>query len=170
MISRFPCPKWHVRGALGVAFFIGFWSYMVVMMSPNWYTIGWWNAWNVVILLIARVQERRLPDLRGLRPLDAGQDSAAGAASASWSAGSLVSSVRYEVLLADLVAHPDADQVVPRLEVHRDHDPPSTPSSHLVGPDVEELLAQDGAVAVGRLGGEEGPGSSSCGSPGWCGG
>ena len=59
MISRFSLPEVEVRGALGFAFFIGFWSYMLVVLRPNWFTIGWWNAWNLVILLIARAQERK---------------------------------------------------------------------------------------------------------------
>ena len=60
MISRVQLPEVAVRGALGVAFFIGFWSYMLVIMHPTWFTIGLWNAWNLVILLIARFQERKL--------------------------------------------------------------------------------------------------------------
>jgi CDP-diacylglycerol--serine O-phosphatidyltransferase len=60
MISRIPLPEMSARGALGFAFFIGFWNYMAVVFRPNWYTIGWWNLWNVVILLIAKAQERKL--------------------------------------------------------------------------------------------------------------
>lgn len=60
MISRIPLPEIPRRGLLGAAFFIGFWSFMVVVMRPNWYTIGFWNAWNVVILLMAKAQERKL--------------------------------------------------------------------------------------------------------------
>jgi len=60
MISRVPLPEVPPRGALGLAFFIGFWSYIVVIMKPNWYTIGFWNAWNVIILLMAKAHERKL--------------------------------------------------------------------------------------------------------------
>jgi CDP-diacylglycerol---serine O-phosphatidyltransferase len=60
MISRLQLPEVSVRGALGMAFFIGFWSFMLVIMRPNWFTVGWWTAWNLVILLIARFQERKL--------------------------------------------------------------------------------------------------------------
>ncbi|MDH3403379.1 MAG: CDP-diacylglycerol--serine O-phosphatidyltransferase [Acidobacteriota bacterium] len=60
MISRIPLPETNARGVLGFAFFIGFWNYMAVVFRPNWYTVGWWNVWNVVILLIARAQERKL--------------------------------------------------------------------------------------------------------------
>jgi len=59
MISRVPLPEIPPRGALGVAFFIGFWSFIVVVLKPNWYTIGFWNVWSVFILLFAKVQERR---------------------------------------------------------------------------------------------------------------
>jgi CDP-diacylglycerol--serine O-phosphatidyltransferase len=60
MISKIPLPEMNLRGALGIAFLIGLWSYLVVVFLPNWYTIGWWNAWNMVILVVAKVQERRL--------------------------------------------------------------------------------------------------------------
>jgi CDP-diacylglycerol---serine O-phosphatidyltransferase len=58
MISRLPLPEMEVRGALGFAFFIGFLNYMAVVIHPSWTTVGWWNAWNLVIVLIARVRER----------------------------------------------------------------------------------------------------------------
>ena len=28
-------------------------NYFVLMAWPNWYTVGWWNVWNVVILAVA---------------------------------------------------------------------------------------------------------------------
>ncbi|MCZ6727502.1 MAG: CDP-diacylglycerol--serine O-phosphatidyltransferase [Acidobacteria bacterium] len=60
MISKIPLPEMNLRGALGAAFLIAVWSYLVVVVRPNWYTIAFWNAWNLVILLVAKVQERRL--------------------------------------------------------------------------------------------------------------
>jgi CDP-diacylglycerol--serine O-phosphatidyltransferase len=60
MISRVPLPEVSARGALAFAFFIGFWNYIAVVLWPNWYTVGWWNVWNVVILIIAKAQERKL--------------------------------------------------------------------------------------------------------------
>lgn len=60
MVSRLHLPELQVRGLLGLAFFIGFWNYVAVMLSPSWLTVGWWNLWNVVLLLIARSQDRKL--------------------------------------------------------------------------------------------------------------
>ena len=60
MISRVPLPETSARGALGFALFVGFWNYIAIVVWPNWYTVGWWSVWNVVILVIARAQERKL--------------------------------------------------------------------------------------------------------------
>ncbi len=36
-----------------------------MVYEPNWYTFGWWNFWNAVILLLARMER-----LRSERKLD----------------------------------------------------------------------------------------------------
>ena len=60
MISRIPLPEVAPRGLLGTFFFIGFWSFILVVLKPNWYTIALWNACGLWILFLAKVQERRL--------------------------------------------------------------------------------------------------------------
>ncbi|MDH3743532.1 MAG: CDP-diacylglycerol--serine O-phosphatidyltransferase [Acidobacteriota bacterium] len=59
MLSRWHLPELRGRGAVTVALLIGIPNYLAVMIWPNWYTVGWWNAWNVVILLVARTEARR---------------------------------------------------------------------------------------------------------------
>jgi len=60
MSSRIRLPEVHRGGLLGFAFFVGFCSYLVVVYEPNWYTVAWWNVWNLVLIVIARLHERRL--------------------------------------------------------------------------------------------------------------
>ena len=60
MISRFPLPEMRGRSLVTYAILVGIANYFVVVFRPNWYTIGWWNLWNVVILLVAKGEDRRL--------------------------------------------------------------------------------------------------------------
>ncbi len=53
MLSRWHLPEVQARGWLGAAFGLGMLNYFALVAWPNWYTVAWWNAWNVVILLIA---------------------------------------------------------------------------------------------------------------------
>ena len=60
MISRLPLPQIQGRSLVTYAILVGIANYLVVVFRPNWYTIGWWNLWNVVILLLAKGEDRRL--------------------------------------------------------------------------------------------------------------
>ncbi|MFQ5525321.1 MAG: CDP-diacylglycerol--serine O-phosphatidyltransferase [Thermoanaerobaculia bacterium] len=53
MLSHWHLPEVQSRGLLGLAFGIGILNYFALVAWPNWYTVGWWNVWNVAILLIA---------------------------------------------------------------------------------------------------------------------
>ena len=53
MLSRWHLPEVQVHGWLGLAFGIGMVNYFALLARPNWYTVGWWNVWNLVILAIA---------------------------------------------------------------------------------------------------------------------
>ncbi len=59
MLSRWHLPELKGRGPVTTALLIGVCNYLAVMIWPNWYTVGWWNVWNVVILVLARVAARR---------------------------------------------------------------------------------------------------------------
>jgi phosphatidylserine synthase len=60
MISRLPLPQIQGRSLVTYAILVGIANYLLVVFRPNWYTIGWWNLWNVVILLLAKGEDRRL--------------------------------------------------------------------------------------------------------------
>lgn len=53
MLSRWHLPEVQARGWLGLAFAIGLLNYLVLIARPNWYTVAWWNVWNLVILVVA---------------------------------------------------------------------------------------------------------------------
>jgi CDP-diacylglycerol--serine O-phosphatidyltransferase len=53
MLSRWHLPEVQSRGWLGVAFGIGMLNYFALVAWPSWYTVGWWNVWNLVILAVA---------------------------------------------------------------------------------------------------------------------
>jgi hypothetical protein len=38
---------------------VGIGNYMMVVFLPSWYTIAWWNIWNVFILWAAHAHDRR---------------------------------------------------------------------------------------------------------------
>ncbi len=62
MVSRLKLPEVQWNGLLGAAFFVGFWSYVALLIWPSWLTFTWWNLWNIVLLLIARAQDRKLAE------------------------------------------------------------------------------------------------------------
>lgn len=53
MLSRWHLPEIQVRGWLGFAFGVGLVNYLALVARPNWYTVSWWNLWNLVILAVA---------------------------------------------------------------------------------------------------------------------
>ena len=59
MISRWRLPE--LRGdVVGICILIGLGTYIAVLLRPSWLTVGIWNGWNVVIMTVASVMERRL--------------------------------------------------------------------------------------------------------------
>lgn len=62
MISRIQLPEMRGKGVVTYALLVGMLNYFAVLRWPNWYTVGWWNVWNVVILLVARGDDRRLQE------------------------------------------------------------------------------------------------------------
>ena len=65
MISRVHLPELKGRGPVTVAMLVGVGNYTAVVLWPNWLTVAWWNVWNIVILLLARAEDRR-PELSGV--------------------------------------------------------------------------------------------------------
>jgi len=59
MVSRFRLPSLKGKTPVTVMLLVGIANYMLVVFLPSWYTIGWWNAWNVLIVLVAHTEDRR---------------------------------------------------------------------------------------------------------------
>lgn len=58
MVSRWRLPE--LRGdVVGLFILIGLGSYFAVLLHPSWVTVAAWNGWNVVILTVAALAERR---------------------------------------------------------------------------------------------------------------
>ncbi len=62
MVSRFRLPEFRSRSGVTVALLVGILNYLAVVAWPNWYTVGWWNLWNVIILLVAKSEDRRFQE------------------------------------------------------------------------------------------------------------
>lgn len=60
MVSRWPLPELKRGSPVTAALLVGVANYLAVVIWPNWVTVVWWNLWNAVILLGARVEDRRL--------------------------------------------------------------------------------------------------------------
>jgi CDP-diacylglycerol--serine O-phosphatidyltransferase len=60
MISRWSLPELKRGSPVTAGLFIGIANYLAVVIWPNWVTVVWWNLWNAVILLAARMEDRRL--------------------------------------------------------------------------------------------------------------
>jgi CDP-diacylglycerol--serine O-phosphatidyltransferase len=58
MVSRVALPQLKGPGPVPAMLLVGLASFMAVVFAPNWYTVGWWNVWNVCILVVARAGER----------------------------------------------------------------------------------------------------------------
>ena len=59
MVSRIPLPNLKGRNVVTFMLLIGIVNYLVAIFRPTWNTIIWWNVWNVLILLVAWIGERR---------------------------------------------------------------------------------------------------------------
>lgn len=62
MVSRLPLPEFRGKSSVTLALLVGIFNYFAVVAWPNWYTVGWWNFWNVVILLVAKSEDRRFQE------------------------------------------------------------------------------------------------------------
>jgi CDP-diacylglycerol--serine O-phosphatidyltransferase len=60
MISRGRLPDMKGLGPVTAMLLVGMVNYLVFVAWPNWYTVGWWTVWNLLIVLVARVEDRRL--------------------------------------------------------------------------------------------------------------
>jgi CDP-diacylglycerol--serine O-phosphatidyltransferase len=62
MISRLRLPELTGKGLVPYSLMVGVVNFFAVVFWPNWYTVGWWNFWNAVILLVARAEDRSIQE------------------------------------------------------------------------------------------------------------
>jgi CDP-diacylglycerol--serine O-phosphatidyltransferase len=60
MASRWRLPEFNGASIVVLLMCVGMINYLVYIARPNWYTLIWWGAWNFVIVLAARIEDRRL--------------------------------------------------------------------------------------------------------------
>jgi CDP-diacylglycerol--serine O-phosphatidyltransferase len=60
MVSRIRLPSLKGKNIVSAMLLVGIVNYLLVVSSPSWITIGWWNLWNACILLVAKVQANRV--------------------------------------------------------------------------------------------------------------
>jgi len=60
MVSRLPLPTIRGRSLVTYLLLVGIANYTAVVLFPSWVTVGWWNVWNVLILMAAISEDRRL--------------------------------------------------------------------------------------------------------------
>lgn len=61
MVSTVRLPQMKGRGLVTAMLLVGIGNYLAVVLAPTWATVGWWNLWNLLILLAAwRLDRRRL--------------------------------------------------------------------------------------------------------------
>ncbi len=60
MASRWRLPALKGANLTTAMLGVGILNYLTFVAWPNWYTVGWWNFWNLLIIMVARGADRRL--------------------------------------------------------------------------------------------------------------
>ncbi len=60
MASRWGLPELKGTNLTTAMLGVGILNYLTFVAWPNWYTVGWWNIWNLLIIIVARGADRRL--------------------------------------------------------------------------------------------------------------
>jgi CDP-diacylglycerol--serine O-phosphatidyltransferase len=60
MASRWKLPELKGTTLTTALLGVGILNYLTFVAWPNWYTVGWWNFWNLLIIIVARGEDRRL--------------------------------------------------------------------------------------------------------------
>ena len=60
MASRWRLPALNGANLTTAMLGVGILNYLTFVAWPNWYTVGWWNFWNLLIIIVARGADRRL--------------------------------------------------------------------------------------------------------------
>lgn len=60
MVSRIQLPELHGKSVVTRMMWVGLVNYIALLVWPSWYTVVWWNIWNVAVLVAAHREDRRL--------------------------------------------------------------------------------------------------------------
>jgi CDP-diacylglycerol--serine O-phosphatidyltransferase len=60
LVSRIKLPDLKGKSFVSAMLLVGMFNYFAVVFFPSWRTVLWWNIWNVLILLAAWIEDRRL--------------------------------------------------------------------------------------------------------------
>jgi CDP-diacylglycerol--serine O-phosphatidyltransferase len=60
MPSHLRLPNLKGRNVVSLMLLVGVVNYYAVVFFPGWTTVIWWNVWNVIILVVAHSQDRRM--------------------------------------------------------------------------------------------------------------
>lgn len=60
MVTRWRLPDLKGLGPVTAMLVVGMVNYIVFVVRPSWVTAGWWTLWNLLTILAARFEDRRL--------------------------------------------------------------------------------------------------------------
>jgi CDP-diacylglycerol--serine O-phosphatidyltransferase len=60
LVSKIKLPDLKGKSFVSAMLLVGLCNYLAVIFFPGWRTILWWNIWNVLILLAAWIEDRKL--------------------------------------------------------------------------------------------------------------
>ncbi len=60
MATRLRLPDLKGKSIVSFMLIVGMFNYFAVIFRPGWRTVLWWNIWNALILVAARLEDRRL--------------------------------------------------------------------------------------------------------------
>jgi CDP-diacylglycerol--serine O-phosphatidyltransferase len=60
MVSRIQLPELHGKSIVTRMMWVGLVNYIVLLVWPTWYSVIWWNVWNILVLVAAHREDRRL--------------------------------------------------------------------------------------------------------------
>lgn len=59
LVSHWRLPELSGINVVTGMLLVGVFNYLALVFWPNWYTVGWWNVWNVLIVIAAKQEDRK---------------------------------------------------------------------------------------------------------------
>ena len=60
LVSRIKLPDLKGKNTVSAMLLVGLCNFIAVIIFPSWRLILWWNIWNALILIAARLEDRRI--------------------------------------------------------------------------------------------------------------